>query len=407
MQNPFQKLRAHFPILQQTLNGYPLAYLDNASTTHKPKHVLDAMMYFYTTSYANIYRSVHTFAEVATQQYEAARAKVAQFIGANDPGEIIFTRGCTEGINFIASTWGMNTIKAGDEIVLTELEHHANLLPWQRVAHKTGAHLKFIPITSEGVLDLENIDRIITAKTKIVSFIDVSNALGTHNDSATIIKHAKAVGAKVLVDAAQSVPHQKIDVSLLGCDFLTFSGHKMLAPTGVGVLYINKKLHDEIEPYQLGGGIVLEVDWHSAYWKPSPQKFEAGTPPIAQVIGLSAAIDFIIKHIDFVKLRQHEATLCSRLIDGLSQFSNVTILGPINELKRYGHLVSFVIEGVHAHDVSAVLDSKGICVRAGHHCAQPLAKKLGYEASTRASFYVYNTIEEVDRLITVIEEILH
>ena len=406
MQNPFKNLRNHFPMLQQTLHGHPLTYFDNASTTHKPKQVLDAIMQFYSTSYANIYRGVHTFAEQATQQYEDARAKVAQFIGADDASEIVFTRGCTEGINFVANTWGMQNIKAGDVIVITEMEHHANLLPWQRLAQQKGAQLSFIPVTPDGVLDLSNLDAIVTSKTKLVSFVDVSNALGTHNDGITIIKRAQAVGAKILIDAAQSVPHKKINIFSTGADFLVFSGHKMLAPTGIGVLYINKNLHNEIEPYQLGGGIVFEADWKTASWLQAPQKFEAGTPPIAQAIGLGAAIDYINTHIDFDILRQHVADLCSRLIDGLSRFPAVKIIGPISQLKKHGHVVSFIINGVHAHDVAAFLDTKGICVRAGHHCAQPLAKKLGYAASVRASFYCYNTMQEVDLLVGAVEVLI-
>ena len=406
MQNQFKHLRNHFPMLQQTLHGHPLTYFDNASTTHKPKQVLDAIMQCYTTSYANIYRGVHTFAEQATQQYEDARAKVAQFIGADDASEIVFTSGCTEGINFIVNTWGMQNIKAGDVIVVTEMEHHANLLPWQRLAQQKGAQLSFIPVTSDGVLDLSNLDAIITLHTKLVSFVDVSNALGTHNDGITIIKRAQAVGAKILIDAAQSVPHKKVNVSTVGADFLVFSGHKMLAPTGIGVLYINKNLHNEIEPYQLGGGIVFEADWQTASWLQAPQKFEAGTPPIAQAIGLGAAIDYINTYVDFDILRQHEAELCSRLIDGLSRFPSIKIIGPISQLKKHGHIVSFVIDGVHAHDVAAFLDTKGICVRAGHHCAQPLAKKLGYAASVRASFYCYNTMQEVDLLVGAVEELI-
>ncbi len=402
----FKKLRADFPILSQKINGYPLAACDNASTAHKPQSVIDAIVHFYTTTNANIYRGVHLFAEQATQMYENARNKVAQFIGA-DSEEIIFTRGCTSGINFVVATWGMQNIKAGDEIVITELEHHANLLPWQRLAQEKGAMLKYIPIFSDGSVDLSQLDSIITRKTKIVSVIHVSNAVGTHVDIATIIARAKAVGARTLIDAAQSVAHQKINVHQLGCDFLVFSGHKLLGPTGIGVLYIKKELHDIIPPYEVGGGMVEDVDCNHATWRAAPHKFEAGTPPIAQAIGLGAAIDYLNNNIDFDQLMSYEAQLCERLIDGLSQIKQVKILGPIAELKKKGHLVSFLVNSIHSHDVAAFLDSRGISVRAGHHCAQPFAKKLGYDASVRVSFSFYNTFEDVDRIVSAIWEMIN
>ena len=403
--NNFKKLRADFPILSQKINGYPLAPCDNASTTHKPQEVIDAVVNFYTKTNANIYRGIHLFAEQATHLYEDARNKVAGFIGAL-PVEIIFTRGCTSGINFVATAWGMEHIHAGDEIVITELEHHSNLLPWQRVAQKKGAHLKLIPIFPDGSLDLSQLNSLITHKTKMVSVIHVSNAVGTHVDIATIIARAKEVGALVLIDAAQSVPHQKIDVHQLKCDFLVFSGHKLLGPTGIGVLYIKKELHDTIQPYEVGGGMVDDVSIDYVQWAVAPQKFEAGTPPIAQAIGLGVAIDYLNKHIDFSGLAMYEAALTARLIEGLSEISAVRILGPIAELKKKGHLVSFLVKGAHSHDVAAFLDSRGISVRAGHHCAQPFAKKLGYDASVRVSFYFYNTIEDVDRIIAAVRELV-
>jgi cysteine desulfurase/selenocysteine lyase len=405
MNNKFKRLRADFPILSQKINGYPLIACDNASTSHKPQSVIDAITTFYTTTNANIYRGIHLFAEQATQQYEAARNKVAHFIGAL-PEEIVFTRGCTSGINFVVATWGDENIKAGDEIVMTELEHHANLLPWQRLAHKKGALLKFIPIFPDGSLDLSCLNSLITDKTKMVSVIHVSNAIGTHVDIKTIIARAQAVGARVLIDAAQSVPHQKINVHDLRCDFLVFSGHKLLGPTGIGVLYIKKELHSQIEPYEVGGGMVEDVDCAYATWASAPQKFEAGTPPIAQAIGLGVAIDYLNEQINFDELAVYEAQLCSRLIDGLLLIKGIKILGPIEELKKRGHVVSFLVETYHSHDVAAFLDSRGISVRAGHHCAQPFAKKLGYDASVRVSFYFYNTIEEVDFIIAVMQELV-
>lgn len=403
--NNFKKLRSDFPILSQEINGYSLVPCDNASTTHKPQSVIDAIVEFYTTTNANIYRGIHLFAEQATTLYEQARKKVADFIGAY-PEEIIFTRGCTSGINFVAATWGDMHIQAGDEIVMTELEHHANLLPWQRLAHKKGAILKFIPIFSDGSLDLSSLDSIITNKTKMVSIIHVSNAVGTHVDIAAITSRAKKVGARVLIDAAQSVPHQKINVHEMDCDFLVFSGHKLLGPTGIGVLYIKKELHADVPPYEVGGGMVEDVNCERATWRNAPYKFEAGTPPIAQAIGLGAAIDYLQKNIDFDQLISYESALCAQLIDGLSKIKQVKILGPIEELKKNGHLVSFLVQDMHSHDVAAFLDSRGISVRAGHHCAQPFAKKLGYNASVRVSFYFYNTFEDVDRILQSILELI-
>lgn len=401
----FKKLRADFSILQQKINGHQLIACDNASTTHKPQMVIDALVNFYTTTNANIYRGIHLFAEQATRAYEGARRKIAHFMSAL-PEEIIFTRGCTSGINFVVATWGQNNIQAGDEIVMTELEHHSNLLPWQRLAQQKGALLKFIPIVSDGKLDLSNLDAIITHKTKMVSVIHVSNAIGTHVDIATIIARARHVGATILIDAAQSIAHQKINVHDLDCDFLVFSGHKILGPTGIGVLYIKKILHASLPPYEVGGGMVEDVDCAHATWAPAPQKFEAGTPPIAQAIGLGAAIDYLTANINFDELVVYEAQLSARLIDGLQGIKQVNILGPLAELKKQGHIVSFLVDGIHSHDVAAFLDSRGISVRAGHHCAQPFAKKLGYDASVRVSFYFYNTVEEVDVIIAAIQELV-
>ena len=399
----FKKLRADFPILSQKINGYLIAPCDNASTTHKPQSVIDSIVQFYTTTNANIYRGIHLFAEQATAMYEDARSKVAHFIGAYSE-EVIFTRGCTSGINFVAATWGDQHITAGDDIVVTELEHHANLLPWQRLVQKKGATLKFIPIFPDGSLDLSQLDSIITHKTKMVSIIHVSNAVGTHVDVAAIIARARAVGARILIDAAQSIAHQKINVHEMDCDFLVFSGHKVLGPTGIGVLYIKKELHDALPPYEVGGGMVNDVTRDTAIWTSAPHKFEAGTPPIAQAIGLGVAIDYLQRNIDFDDLQKYEAQLCERLIEGLSQFKQIKLLGPIAQLKQKGHVVSFFIDGHHSHDVAAFLDSRGVSVRAGHHCAQPFAKKLGYEASVRVSFYFYNTFEDVDRIIAAIQE---
>jgi cysteine desulfurase / selenocysteine lyase len=398
-------LRSHFPILSHGMQGHQLCYLDNASTSQKPFQVIDSLVDFYSKNNANIHRGIYDLAEHATMLYEQARDKVAAFIGA-DHDEIIFTKGTTEGINFIADSWAIRQLKAGDEIVTTELEHHANFLPWQRITERVGAQLRVIPVTQDGLLDMNQLDSLINHKTKLVALSHVSNALGTHVDVVSIIKKAHAIGALVLVDAAQSAPHQRIDVHAMNADFLVFSGHKMLGPTGIGVLYIKKELHARVDPYQLGGGMVFSVNVKQATWAKSPQKFEAGTPPIAQAVGLGSAIDYLMAHIDFEKLRIHEATLCTRLIDGLSLHKQVRILGPQEQLKKQGHMVSFTIDGYHAHDVAALLSEDGICVRAGHHCAQPLALKMEIDASVRASFYLYNTHEEVDRLLAAIDELI-
>lgn len=398
-------MRSDFPILKQKINGHPLIYFDNASTTQKPQEVLDSLINFYTTTNANTNRAVYTIGEQATQMYEDARAKVAAFIGASDASEIIFTKGTTEGINFIANTWGECDIEEGDEILLTEMEHHSNLVPWQMLAFRKNAKLKFIPVLPDGTLDMSTLSSLITPRTKLVSVTHVSNALGTHNPIKEIIDAAHAVDAMVVIDAAQSVAHQPIDVQKMDADFLVFSGHKLLAPTGIGVLFIKKDLHDHVPPYQVGGGMVESVDFKETSWRSAPAKFEAGTPPIAQAIALGAAIEYAQKNIDWAQLRAHETGLTSMLIDGLSKISSVKILGPVEQLKKVGHLVSFTVDGMHAHDVAAYLDKYGICVRAGHHCAQPLAKKLGYDASVRASFYFYNTSEEVEQFIKIMQQL--
>jgi cysteine desulfurase/selenocysteine lyase len=396
--------RTDFPILQQKVNGHPLIYFDNASTSQKPQQVIDAISNFYANQNSNIGRGIYQISENATILYEKARAAVAHYLNAQ-PEEIIFTKGATEGINFIATAWALKSLEQGDEILLTEMEHHSNLIPWQQVAHAKKAKLKFIPVLSNGMLDLSQLDALITNKTKIVSIVHVSNALGTHNDIATIIKAAKSVSALTCIDAAQSIGHQKIDIKKIGCDFLVFSGHKIFGPTGIGILYINKKLHEKIDPYQFGGGMIYEADFQNATFQKAPQKFEAGTPAIAQAIGLHAAISYINEHINFNEL-QTEANLCAALIDGLSKFKKIKLLGPLDQLKEKGHLVSFIVDGMHAHDVAAYLNNYGICVRAGNHCAQPLLKKMGINATVRASFHAYNTLEEVEIFLEVIKDIL-
>lgn len=398
-------LKKNFPALLQKIHGRDLVYFDNAATTHKPQQVIDAITHFYSKEYATIYRGIYTLAERATERYEFVREQVAHFIGAH-PQEIIFTRGATAGINFIATAWTREMLSEGDEIVLTELEHHANLIPWQQVAHKTHAVLKFIPVTQEGQLDFSSLSDIITHTTKLVATTWCSNAIGTQVDLEPIITRAHEVGAKVLVDGTQTAAHRRIKVHELGADFLVFSAHKMLGPTGLGVLYMRKKWFDEVPPYQFGGGMVFDASWDNATWRPAPQKYEAGTPPIAQVIGFGAALDYFANAIDFDELRQREAYLCRYLIDEFSRIDRIRILGPVDELKEDGHLVSFVIDGVHPHDIAAYLDQYGICVRAGNHCARPLHVKLGLDTSVRASFYLYNSPSEVEYFIQKIKELL-
>lgn len=399
-----KNIQKDFPLFKHTINGNPIIYFDNASTTQKPQAVLDALMDFYTTKNANVHRSVYTLGEQATQAYEDARAVVARWINA-DPSEIVFTRSTTESINLVASTWGPCVVQESDSIVITELEHHSNLVPWQILAYKMDASLKYIPVDKDGMLKLKGLSKTITKRTKMVSLSHVSNALGVHNPIQEIIDAAHEVGAYVLIDAAQSVAHQPIDVKKMDCDFLAFSGHKILGPTGIGVLYIKKDIAHMMPPYQVGGGMVQEVDFKETFWRPAPLLFEAGTPAIAQAIGLAAAITYLEHTVDWAALRAHEAALCTRLIEGLSEIKGVRLLGPLDQLKKVGHMVSFVVDGMHPHDVAAYLDQYGICVRAGHHCAQPLAKKLGIEASVRVSFYCYNTMDEVEKFLKVMGQL--
>ncbi len=394
------KLRQDFPLLKK-----PLIYFDTASTSQKPQSVIDAVAHFYSQSNANVHRGLYELAEEATQLYEDARVKVAHFIGARSD-EIIFTRGTTESINFVARAWGDEYIQPGDEIVITQMEHHSNMVPWQQLAKRKGALLKLIPLHADGTLKLESLPGLLSKKIKIIAVSQVSNALGIHNDMQILQEFARQSGALFLIDAAQSVPHQKIDVKNLKCDFLAFSGHKMLGPTGIGVLYIKKDLHDIISPYQFGGGMIFHANAQNATWLKAPHKFEAGTPPIAQAIGLSAAIDYLNKNINFADLQKHEADLSARLIEGLLSLEKIKILGSIEQLKNNGHMVSFTVDGHHAHDVATYLWQQGICVRAGNHCAQPLSQFLNVDAMIRVSFYCYNTIEEVDALVKAMHRLL-
>jgi cysteine desulfurase/selenocysteine lyase len=393
-------------MLRTEPEGAPFIYLDNAATTHKPQQVIDALVNFYAHHNSTVHRGIYPMAEQATSSYEHARLTVAQFIGAEDASEIVFTRGTTESINCVVAAWAEQALTAGDEILVTELEHHANFLPWQQSALKKGAVLKIVPVLADGTLAMAAIAHLLTKKTKLVAVTHLSNALGTEVDVASILKAAHAVGARVLIDAAQSVPHRRLNVAELGADFVAFSGHKMLGPTGIGVLYIKKELHPYLVPYQYGGGMVYEADYEGSRWQKMPYLLEAGTPPIAEAIGLAAAIDYLQEQVDFDQLEKYEAGLCSQLIDGLSDLSAVRILGPVEQLRRKGHLVSFIVDGHHAHDVAAYLATQGIAVRAGHHCAQPLAKRLGVGSSVRVSVYGYTTPEEIEMLLVALKKLL-
>lgn len=397
-----EKTRKDFPFLISE-SQKPLIYFDNAATSQKPQQVINAISHFYAHENAPVHRGIYRRAENITQLYEHARMEVASFIGAyND--EIVFTKGATEGINFIASTWA-DHLQAGDEIILTELEHHANILPWIRLAKLKNITLKYVPVTDRGDINYEQYLKLLNKKTKLVSFVHCSNAIGSQVDAEFIIKHAKLAGAKVLIDIAQSVGHEKIDLHKLGPDFAVFSGHKMLGPTGVGVLYIDRQIQDKVEPYQLGGGMVFEVDCYNASWLKAPQKYEAGTPPIGEVIGLSCAVAYLKKFVDFPKLVEHEAKLCQYFINGAIKIQGIKILGPVDQLCTKGHIVSFISNRMHPHDIAAHLDAHNIAVRAGNHCTQLLYRKLGIDGSVRLSFYLYNTEYEVETVLDALKRI--
>jgi cysteine desulfurase / selenocysteine lyase len=391
-------LRNDFPILSEHVaGGHPLVFLDNAASTQRPRQVIDAVSGVYERTYANVHRGIHTLSELSTEQYEDARKSVQRFINAASFNEIIFTQGTTDSINTVARSWGDANLKSGDEVLLTVMEHHSNLVPWQQAAARTGATLRHVPLTEDGRLDMASLDRLLTNRTKLVAVAGVSNTLGTINPVAEIVAKAHAAGALVLVDAAQSVPHLPTDVQALGVDFLAFSGHKMLGPSGVGVLYGKESLLDAMPPFLGGGSMINEVKLDSFTPAALPAKFEAGTPPIVPAIGLGAAIDYL-EMVGLGAIHRHELELTRYAYDALAQIDGLRILGPAPEYRT--GLVSFAFERVHAHEFAQVLnDQYGVAVRAGHHCTQPLHHLLGITASTRASFYLYNTPEEVDELI--------
>ena len=391
----FKKIIKDFPILNRTINQKKLIYFDNAATSQKPKIVIDALSNFYSNNNANIHRGVHTLSMESTYLYDEAKEKIAEFINAPNSNSIIFTRGTTESINLIADSWGQSTLKESDNIVITELEHHSNIVPWQELIKKTKSKLKYIPINSDGTLNLTNINNIITKNTKIVSITHVSNGIGTINNIKEIINVAKSIGATTIIDAAQSAPHMPLDVADLDCDFLTFSGHKMLAPTGIGVLYGKKELLESMPHYQKGGDMILEVTYDKSTWNEIPFKFEAGTPNISGAVGLGAATKYLME-IGMQNIREHEIEITKYAYNNLMNIDGIEILGPENIDIRAG-LISFNIPDIHPHDLGTFLDSKGIAIRTGHHCAMPLIKKLGSHSSARASFYIYNTNKEIDK----------
>ncbi len=398
-------IRQDFPILGRTVHGRPLVYLDNAATTQKPRSVIDALVHYYENYNANIHRGLHTLAEEATARYEEVRQRTADFIGASDAGSIVFTRNTTEAINLVASAWGHKYLRPGDEILLTVMEHHSNLVPWQLVAKAAGARLRYVDIDDEGRLVWEDFERLIGPRTRLVACAHVSNALGTINPIADIARLAHERGALLLVDAAQSVPHLPVDVSASGgleCDFLAFSSHKMLGPTGVGVLYARRELLEEMDPFLGGGEMISRVRLEDATWNEVPWKYEAGTPNIADVIAFGAALAYL-RGLGMEEVRAHEMELTAYALKALSSIPELRIYGPPDAESR-GGVISFNLGDLHPHDVGTVLDHYGVAVRAGHHCAQPLMRRLGVVATARASFYVYNRKEEIDVLVEGIRE---
>ncbi|MBC1610324.1 cysteine desulfurase [Listeria welshimeri] len=392
-----QKIRANFPILDQEINEKPLAYLDNAATSQKPKQVIEALTHYYEFDNANVHRGVHTLAARATDAYESARVKVAKFIHAREVAEIIFTRGTTSAINLVVDSYAEANIEAGDEIVISYLEHHSNLIPWQQLAKRKGAVLKYIELEEDGTISVEQAQKTISEKTKIVALAHVSNVLGTITPIREIAAIAHKFGAVILVDGAQAVPHMEVNVVDLGADFYAFSGHKMMAPTGIGALYGKRELLDAMEPTEFGGEMIDFVELYDSTWKELPWKFEAGTPIIGGAIALGAAIDYLAE-VGLANIHAHEQELVGYAIEEMSKIEGITIYGPKDASKRCG-LVTFNLEGAHPHDIATILDEDGIAIRAGHHCAQPLMKWLDVSSTARASFYIYNTKEEIDALI--------
>jgi len=398
------KIRSDFPILKRKINNQPIVYLDNGATSQKPIQVINAMDNYYKNFNANINRGTYDLSMESTKIYEDAREKVAKFLNASSPEEIIFTRNSTEAINLVAYTYGKANIHKDDEMAATEMEHHSNLVPWQILARESGATLKFIPFNKEGLLETDKLEDYISKKTKLLTFVHVSNTLGTINDVKLLIKRARQINPemKILIDGSQSVPHMKIDLQSLDCDFYAFTGHKMLGPMGIGVLFGKKDLLNEMPPFLYGGDMIKEVYLDHSTWNKLPEKFEAGTPNVAGAVGLAAAIDYLEK-LGMNNIREQEKDLTDYALIKMSTIPGLTIYGP-KDTKMRGGIISFTLHGIHAHDTAEVFNKSGICVRAGHHCTMPLHKKLGVSATVRASFYIYNTKLEIDKMINAIRE---
>lgn len=391
-------VRGDFPILGRSVHDKRLVYLDNASTSQKPRQVLDKMSDYYHNTNSNIHRAVYVIAEESTAKYEEVRDKVARFVGASDRREIVFVRGTTEAINLVAYSWGRSNVNEGDIIVTTEYEHHSNIVPWQILAKERGAKLEYINIDDNGELELDDLERhLATGRVKLVAFSLMSNVLGTISDASRIIAMCRQAGVCTLVDGAQAVPHMQVNVSEMGCDFFTFSGHKMLAPTGVGVLQASRKMLESMAPFHGGGDMIREVHRQETTWNDVPYKFEAGTPSIADVIGLGAAIDYL-ENIGMSRVRDHEVELTEYALKKLGEIKNLRIYGT-RDISKRGGVISFNFEDIHPHDVAQIIDEDGIAMRSGHHCAQVLMEKLGVAATSRVSFYIYNTREDIDILV--------
>jgi cysteine desulfurase / selenocysteine lyase len=388
-------LRADFPIFAQRINGHPLAYLDSAASTQKPRAVLEAMTVFYQTSYANVHRGVHTLSERATAAYEGARARVARFVGSDDPSEIVFTRGTTEAINLVAGSWGAANLGPGDAVLVTGLEHHANIVPWQLLSQRTGCRLLACPVTDRGDVDLEAWNRLLTAEpVKLAAFLQISNAVGTVNPAREMIAAARAAGARVLIDGAQAAPHRAIDVHALGCDFFCFSAHKVYGPTGIGALWARRELLDAMPPWQGGGDMIRTVAFEGTTFADPPHRFEAGTPAIAEAVGFAAALDYV-EAAGLDAIAAHEHALVERILERLAEFPEVRLVG---EPEERASVVSFYFGDVHPHDVGQVLDESGVAVRVGHHCAMPVMQRFGVPATVRASVGLYSSADDVDGL---------
>jgi cysteine desulfurase/selenocysteine lyase len=396
----WKAIREDFPILHEQAHGHPLIYFDSAATSQKPRAVLDALRHYYEHENANVHRGLHELSSRATESYEKSRERVANYLGAASADEIVFTRGTTESINLVAQAWGGKFLREGDAILLTEMEHHSNLVPWQLLAERTGAVLRFVPVSDGGTLALEQLPSLLTPEVKLFAFTHISNSLGTINPVAELCHKARAVGAVTLVDAAQSAGHLPVNVQELGCDFLAFSGHKMCGPTGIGALYARAEILDSMPPWQGGGEMIVSVTLKKSAFKKAPHRFEAGTPNIAGAVGLAAAIDYI-EQIGRPAIFEHDAYLARYAIERLTELPGIRVLGPF---AQRGALVGFVMEAAHPHDLTTFADQYGLALRGGHHCNQPLMRRFGLPGTTRASFYFYNTTEEIDRMIEILRD---